>query len=262
MRIHPSAIIDPKAELDSSVEVGPYSVIGPDVKIAAGTKIAAHVVINGHTTIGQDNQFHAFSSIGGPPQDKKYGGEVTYLEIGDRNLVREFCTFNCGTVQDKGITRVGSDNWFLAYVHIAHDCVVGNHTVFSNNAALAGHVEVGDYVIMSGFSAVHQFCKIGAHAFVGMNTSLTQDVPPYVLVSGNPAAAYGINLEGLKRRGFSKEQMQALRHAYKALYKSGLTLDQAKQEIDAELTTLAVEVRAPLQAFRDFLDLTNRGIVR
>lgn len=262
MRIHSSAIIDPRAELDSSVEVGPYSVIGPDVKIGAGTKIAAHVVIAGHTTIGQDNQIHAFSSIGGPPQDKKYAGEVTYLEIGDRNLIREYCSFNCGTVQDKGITRVGSDNWFLAYVHIAHDCVVGNHTVFSNNAALAGHVEVADHVIMSGFSAVHQFCKIGAHAFVGMNTSLTQDVPPYVLVSGNPAAAHGINLEGLKRRGFSKEQMHALRHAYKALYKSGLTLDEAKQQIDQQLASLSSEVHGPLQVFRNFLDVSTRGLVR
>ncbi|MBC3935584.1 acyl-ACP--UDP-N-acetylglucosamine O-acyltransferase [Undibacterium sp. CY7W] len=262
MAIHPTALIDPNAQLDSTVEVGPYSIIGPHVKIGARTKIGPHVVIDGHTTIGSDNHFHAYSSIGGPPQDKKYGGEVTYLEIGDRNLIREFCTFNCGTVQDKGITRIGSDNWFLAYVHIAHDCVVGNHTIFSNNAALAGHVHVGDWVIMSGFSAVHQFCQIGAHAFVGMNTSLTQDVPPFVLLSGNPAQAHGVNLEGLKRRGYTREQLNAIRHAYKLIYKSGLTLDEAKQSLDAYAAELSAEAQLPVQQMRSFLDVSTRGIVR
>ncbi|MFZ6861030.1 acyl-ACP--UDP-N-acetylglucosamine O-acyltransferase [Undibacterium sp. Ji67W] len=262
MLIHPCALIDPKANLDSTVEVGPYAIIGPHVNIGARSKIGPHVVIDGHTTIGQDNHFHAFSSIGGPPQDKKYGGEVTYLEIGDRNLVREFCTFNCGTVQDRGITRIGSDNWFLAYVHIAHDCTVGNNTIFSNNAALAGHVEIGDWVIMSGFSAVHQFCKIGAHAFVGMNTSLTQDVPPFVLLSGNPAVAHGVNLEGLKRRGFDREQLNAIRHAYKLIYKSGLTLDEAKSALDMEIAGLSHEVGVHVKSLRDFLDTSTRGIVR
>lgn len=262
MQIHPTALIDPKARLDSTVEVGAYSIIGPDVSIDAGTKIGPHVVIQGHTKIGRDNHFHAFSSIGGPPQDMKYGGEVTYLEIGDRNLVREFCTFNCGTVQDRGITRVGSDNWFLAYVHIAHDCTVGNHTVFSNNAALAGHVEVGDWVIMSGFSAVHQFCKIGPHAFVGMNTSLTQDVPPFVLVSGNPAQAHGVNLEGLKRRGFNREQLNAIRQSYKLLYKSGHTLEESRSALDLQIGELDIDSAAQVKMVREFLDASTRGIVR
>lgn len=262
MRIHPTALIDSRAELDSTVEVGAYSIVGPHVSIGAGTRVGPHVVIDGHTRIGQDNQFHAFSSIGGPPQDKKYNGEVTYLEIGDRNLVREFCTFNCGTVQDRGITRIGSDNWFLAYVHVAHDCTVGDHTIFSNNAALAGHVEVGDWVIMSGFSAVHQFCKIGPHAFVGMNTSLTQDVPPFVLVSGNPAQAHGVNLEGLKRRGYSREQLNAIRQAYKTIYKSGLTLEEAKSALDQQQGELAAEVAGHVKAMRDFLGASTRGIVR
>jgi UDP-N-acetylglucosamine acyltransferase len=260
-RIHPTAIIDPKAQLDDTVEVGPYSVIGPHVRIGARTKVGPHVVIEGHTTIGCDNTFYQFSSIGGPPQDKKYAGEETRLEIGDRNLVREFCTFNCGTAQDEGTTKIGNDNWLLAYVHIAHDCVVGSNTIFSNNAALAGHVHVGDWVIMSGFSAVHQFCKIGAHAFVGMNTSLTQDVPPYVLVSGHPAEPHGINIEGLKRRGFSREQIGHLRDAYKQIYKSGLTLEQAKAAlIQAEAANPASSEH--LQNLLHFLNNSNRGIVR
>jgi UDP-N-acetylglucosamine acyltransferase len=259
--IHPTAIIDPKAELDDSVEIGAYSIIGPNVRIGARSWIGPHVVIDGHTTIGCDNRFYQFSSIGAPPQDKKYSGEPTRLEIGDRNLVREFCTFNLGTAQDAGVTRIGSDNWLLAYVHIAHDCVVGNNTIFSNNASLAGHVHVGDWVIMSGFAAVHQFCKIGDHAFVGMNTSLTQDVPPFVLVSGNPAAAHGINIEGLKRRGYSREQINALRNAYKLIYKSGLTLDQAKLEL-AATEAAAPEAAAALRSMREFLDQSARGIVR
>jgi len=259
--IHPTAIVDPKAELDPTVEVGPYAIIGPKVRIGARTKIGAHVVVDGNTTIGADNVFHPFSSIGGPPQDKKYAGEDTRLEIGDRNLVREFCTFNCGTVQDRGLTKIGSDNWLLAYVHVAHDCVVGNHTIFSNNAALAGHVHVGDWVIMSGFSAVHQFCKIGAHAFVGMNTSLTQDVPPFVLVSGNPAEPHGINIEGLKRRGFTREQIGDLRNAYKLIYKQGLSLDDAKAAIAKEEGDKPASADH-LRAMREFLDQSARGIVR
>jgi UDP-N-acetylglucosamine acyltransferase len=260
-RIHASAIVDPGAELDSSVEVGPYSVIGPHVKIGARTRIGPHVVIQGRTTIGCDNTFYQFSSIGAEPQDKKYAGEPTRLEIGDRNLIREFCTFNLGTAQDAGVTRLGNDNWILAYVHLAHDCQVGNNTIFSNNAALAGHVQVGDWVILSGFAAVHQFCKIGAHAFVGMNTSLTQDVPPFVLLSGNPAAPHGINIEGLKRRGFTRTQIGDLRNAYKLIYKSGMTLEDAKAAL-ARAESEAPESAVHLRAMREFLDGSTRGIVR
>lgn len=259
--IHPTAIVDSNAELDDTVEIGAYSIIGPNVRIGARTRVGPHVVIDGHTTVGSDNQFLQFSSIGGPPQDKKHRGEPTRLEIGDRNLVREFCTLNCGTANDAGVTRIGNDNWLLAYVHIAHDCVVGNNTIFSNNASLAGHVHVGDWVIMSGFSAVHQFCKIGAHAFVGMTTSITQDVPPFVLISGNPAAPHGINIEGLKRRGFTREQINALRNAYKLIYKSGLPLEQAKQEL-AGLETESQEAGEPLRLLREFLETSSRGIAR
>lgn len=260
-KIHPTAIIDPKAELDVSVEVGPYSIIGPNVTIGARTKIGPHVVIEGHTKIGCDNTFFQFSSIGGAPQDKKYSGEETRLEIGDRNLIREFCTFNLGTTQDAGVTRLGNDNWILAYVHLAHDCQVGSNTIFSNNASLGGHVHVGDWVIVSGFAAVHQFCKIGPHAFVGMNTSLTQDVPPFVLLSGNPAEPHGVNIEGLKRRGFSREQINAIRNAYKLIYKSGLTLDEAKAALaKAEINT--PDSADHLRLIREFLNTATRGIVR
>jgi UDP-N-acetylglucosamine acyltransferase len=261
LRIHPTAIVDPNAELDDSVEVGAYSIIGPYVKIGARTKIGPHVVIEGHTTIGCDNTFFQFSSIGGAPQDKKYAGEATRLEIGDRNLIREFCTFNVGTVQDGGVTRLGNDNWIMAYVHLAHDCQVGNSTIFANNASLAGHVEVGDWVILGGFSGVHQFCKIGAHAMLGMNTSLTQDVPPFVILNGNPAAAHGVNVEGLKRRGFTREQINAVRNAYKLIYKSGLTLDEAKAAL-ATAEADAPDSAPHLRAMREFLDSTTRGIVR
>jgi len=259
--IHPTAIVDPNAELDDSVEVGAYSIIGPNVRIGARTKIGPHVVVDGHTTIGCDNRFLQFSSIGGPPQDKKYAGEPTRLEIGDRNMVREFCTFNLGTAQDEGVTRLGNDNWVMAYVHLAHDVQVGNNTIFANNAALAGHVHVGDWVILGGFSNVHQFCKIGAHAMLGMSTSLTQDVPPFVMLNGNPAAAHGINVEGLKRRGFSREQIGDIRNAYKLIYKSGLTLEEAKAALakaEADAPDSAIYIRM----MRDFLDATTRGIVR
>ena len=259
--IHPTAIVDPQAMLDDSVEVGPYSVIGPNVTIGAGTRIGAHVVIEGHTTIGRDNRFHQFCSIGGPPQDKKYSGEPTGLEIGDRNTIREFCTINTGTVQDAGVTRLGSDNWILAYVHLAHDCQVGSHTIFSNNATLAGHVHIGDWVIMGGFSAVHQFCKVGAHAFVGMTTSLTQDVPPFMLVAGNPATARTVNIEGLKRRGFTPEQIAAIRKAFRLLYKSNLSLDEARAALAAEEAAVPAAA-AQLAQIRVFLDSASRGIVR
>jgi UDP-N-acetylglucosamine acyltransferase len=262
MAIHPSALIDPKASLDSSVEVGAYTIIGPNVRIDAGTKIGPHVVIEGHTTIGRENTLFQFSSIGAAPQDKKYAGEPTRLEIGDRNVIREFCTFNLGTSQDLGVTRLGNDNWIMAYVHIAHDCQVGNHTIFANNAALAGHVHIGDWVILGGFSNTHQFCKIGAHAMVGMSTSLTQDVPPFVMLNGNPAAAHGINVEGLKRRGFSREQISAIRQSYKLLYKSGLTLEEAKLALDQQVAELAPEQALHVKAMREFLDGSTRGIVR
>jgi UDP-N-acetylglucosamine acyltransferase len=260
-KIHPTAIVDSRAVIDETVEIGPYTVVGPHVTIGAGTVLGPHVVIDGHTSIGHDNRFFQFSSIGAPPQDKKYGGEPTRLEIGDRNTIREFCTFNTGTAQDAGVTRLGSDNLILAYVHLAHDCQVGNHTIFSNNATLAGHVHVGDYVILSGFAAIHQFCRIGAHAFIGMNTSLTQDVPPFVLVAGNPAGAHGINIEGLKRRGFSRERIGALRDAYKAIYKSGLTLEDAKRALVEDEGSLP-EAAADLRQMREFLDGTSRGITR
>jgi UDP-N-acetylglucosamine acyltransferase len=260
-RIHPSAIVDPKAELDSSVEVGAYSIIGPDVRIDAGTVVGPHVVIEGHTTIGRDNKFFQFSSIGAAPQDKKWNGEPTRLEVGDRNTIREFCTFNLGTVQDKGVTRLGNDNWISAYVHLAHDCQVGSNTIFSNNAQLAGHVEVGDWAILSGYAGVHQFCKIGAHAFIGMYTSLTQDVPPFVLVSGNPAGARGVNIEGLKRRGFTREQIDGIRTAYKSIYRSGLTLEEAKATL-AEQENASAEAAPHVRALREFLGIATRGIVR
>jgi UDP-N-acetylglucosamine acyltransferase len=205
--------------------------------------------------------FYQFSSIGAAPQDKKYKGEPTRLEIGDRNTVREFCTFNVGTSQDVGVTRLGNDNWIMAYVHLAHDCQIGNNTIFANNAQLAGHVHVGDWVILGGFSNVHQFCQIGAHAMVGMSTSLTQDVPPFVILSGNPAAAHGINAEGLKRRGFSAEQISAVRNAYKIIYKSKLTLEQAKVAL-AEAEANSQDAASYLRMIREFLDGTTRGIVR
>jgi UDP-N-acetylglucosamine acyltransferase len=259
--IHPSAIVDPRAELDSSVEVGAYSIIGPHVRIDAGTVVGPHVVIEGHTTIGRDNKFFQFSSIGAAPQDKKWAGEPTRLEVGDRNTVREFCTFNLGTAQDAGVTRLGNDNWISAYVHLAHDCQVGSNTIFSNNAQLAGHVHVGDWAILSGYAGVHQFCKIGAHAFIGMYTSLTQDVPPFVLVSGNPAGARGVNIEGIKRRGFSRPQIDAIRSAYKTLYRSNLTLEEAKAALfRAEETS--PEGAGQIRAMRDFLGTASRGIVR
>ncbi len=260
-RIHASAIVDPRAQLDDSVEIGPYSIIGPHVEIGAGSVIGPHVVIEGHTRLGRNNRIYQFCSLGAAPQDKKYGGEDTRLEIGDGNTIREFCSFNTGTVQDAGVTRLGNDNWILAYVHLAHDCQVGSHTIFSNNATLAGHVHVGDYAIISGFAAVHQFCKIGAHAFVGMNSSLSQDVPPFVLVGGSPVAARGINIEGLKRRGFSPQQIQGLRSAFRLLYKSGLTLEEAKTALDQEAANNA-EAADSIRTLRQFLDTASRGIVR
>lgn len=260
-KIHPTAIVASEARLDSTVEVGAYSIIGPHVEIGAGTWIGPHVVIEGRTTIGRDNRFFQFSSIGAVPQDKKYAGEPTTLIIGDRNTVREFCTFNLGTIQDGGVTRIGSDNLMMAYVHVAHDCQVGSNTIFANNASIAGHVEIGDWVILGGFAGVHQFCKVGAHAMLGMNTSLTQDVPPYLILSGNPAAAHGLNIEGLKRRGFSRDQINGIRHAYKVLYKSGLTLEEARQAMQQSIDEHPAAT-ADIQRMLTFLDSATRGIVR
>lgn len=260
-KIHPTALVDPKATLDESVEIGAYSIIGPQVSIDAGTRVGPHVVIEGHTSIGKDNTFFQFSSIGAAPQDKKYQGEETRLEIGDRNTIREFCTFNRGTAQDVGVTRLENDNWIMAYVHLAHDCQIGNHTIFANNAQLAGHVIVEDWVILGGFANVHQFCKIGAHAMVGMSTSLTQDVPPFVILSGNPAAAHGINSEGLKRRGFTPEEITAIRRSYKLIYKSGLTLEEAKTALRKEEQD-SPALSAHVKQMREFIEHTTRGIVR
>ena len=253
--IHPTAIVHPNARLAADVEVGAYTIIGEHVEIGEGTVIGPHVVINGHTRIGAHNRIFQFCSLGEIPQDKKYANEPTRLEIGDRNTIREFCTFNLGTAQDAGVTRVGNDNWIMAYVHLAHDCQVGNNTIFANNAQLAGHVEVDDYAILGGFTVVHQFVKIGAHIITGMGSILLQDVPPYVLVSGNPCAPHGINSEGLKRRGFSSASIMAIKRAYKTLYKSGLTLSDA-----AEAIAQMDEPR--LQPMAEFLSRSKRGIVR
>jgi UDP-N-acetylglucosamine acyltransferase len=254
---HPTALIHPTARLADDVEVGAYSIIGEHVEIGAGTVIGPHVVINGHTRIGQQNRIFQFCSLGEIPQDKKYANEPTRLEIGDHNTIREFCTFNLGTAQDGGVTRVGNHNWIMAYVHLAHDCQVGNHTIFANNAQLAGHVEVHDYAILGGFTVVHQFVKIGAHIITGMGTILLQDVPTYMLVSGNPCAPHGINSEGLKRRGFSSASIMSIKRAYKTLYKSGLSFEDAKLAIQAELLE-----HPELQPLVDFLANSNRGIVR
>lgn len=256
-RIHATALVDPKARIAEGVEIGPYSIVGPNVEIGANTVIGPHVVIEGHTRIGADNKIFQFCSIGAAPQDKKYAGEDTRLEIGDRNTIRESCTFNTGTVQDVGVTRVGNDNWIMAYVHVAHDCQVGNNTIIANSVQLAGHVHVGDFVIIGGLSGVHQFVRIGAHAMAGMTTSLSQDLPPYVMASGNPAEARGMNFEGLRRRGFSDDAVAALRRAYKALYKSGLRLEEARIAIAAEQ-----DAHPELQPLVEFLSIPGRGIVR
>ena len=261
-RIHPTALIDPGAELDSSVEVGPYAVIGPQVRVGAGTRIGAHCVIEGRTTIGEQNQIFQFNSLGAIPQDKKYAGEPCELIIGDRNTIREFCTFNIGTAQDEGVTRVGNDNWIMAYVHLAHDCQVGHHTIFANSTQLAGHVHVGDWVILGGFTVVHQFCRLGAHSFTAMNSLLFADLPPFVMCQGQPAQARSMNFEGLRRRGFSPEAIKAVKAMHKLLYRDGLTLAQAQAAI-AQLGT-SLEVQEVVALMSDFLGATDpqRGIVR
>ena len=255
--IDATAIIDAGAEIADDVSIGAYSVIGENVVIEAGTHIGPHVVISGHTRIGRDNTVYQFASIGADPQDKKYGGEPTRLEIGDRNTIREFVTLNRGTAQDEGVTRLGDDNWIMAYVHIAHDCQIGNQTIFANNASLAGHVTIGDYVILGGFTLVHQFCSLGAHSLTAFGSGISLDVPPYVTVGGSPAKAHGLNMEGLRRRGFSEESRKLLKQAYKTLYREGNSL----QDAIAILTKRAQDCDE-LQLLVTFLEQQTRGIVR
>ena len=255
--IHASAIISDKAKIADDVEIGPYAVIGDGVEIASGTRIDSHVVINGPTTIGNDNHIYQFASIGDDPQDKKYAGEPTRLIIGDRNTLREFCTVSRGTTQDAGETILGNDNWIMAYVHIAHDCRVGSNTIMANNCTLAGHVHVGDWVIMGGFTGAHQFCKIGAHAFLGMYSGINQDVPAYTMVSGNPGKPRGINSEGLKRRGFDAEQIRNIKNAYRIVFRQSKKLEQAIEEI-AALTDDQPELELLLES----LQASERGLIR
>lgn len=261
--IHATALVDPGAELDSSVTVGPYTVIGPDVRVGAGTTIGPHCVLEGHTTIGRDNRIFQFNSLGAIPQDKKYAGEPCQLVIGDRNTVREFCTFNIGSPGDRGVTRIGNDNWLMAYVHLAHDCQVGDHTIFANNAQLAGHVQVGDWAILGGFTVVHQFVKIGAHSMTAMCSLLFADLPPFVMCQGQPAQARSMNYEGLRRRGFSAERLAAVKAMHRVLYRDNLTLDLARQAI-ADLGEKGQEALSDIEMMLSFLEQTSpqRGIVR
>ncbi|MBK5205989.1 MAG: acyl-ACP--UDP-N-acetylglucosamine O-acyltransferase [Polaromonas sp.] len=261
--IHATALVDPMAELDSSVSVGPYTVIGPHVRVGPGTRIGAHCVIEGHTTIGCDNRIFQFNSLGAIPQDKKYAGEPCELVIGERNTIREFCTFNIGSPSDQGVTRLGNDNWIMAYVHLAHDCVVGNHTIFANNSQLGGHVHVDDWVILGGFTVVHQFLRLGAHSFTAMCSVLFADLPPFVMCQGQPAEARSMNFEGLRRRGFSAGRIAAVKAMHKALYRDGLTLEQAKLRI-AQLAQKHAESAPDVQMMLSFLQQTSpqRGIVR
>jgi len=255
--IHPTAIVHPGARLDTSVEVGAYSIIGEHVEVGQGTSIGPHVVIDGRTRIGCQNRIAAFSVIGGPPQDKKYAGEPTRLEIGDRNTIREYCTFSTGTVQDAGVTRVGNDNWIMAYCHIAHDCLVGDDIIFANNTQLAGHVLVQNYAVLGGFTGVHQFVRIGAYSMTGGGTILRQDLPPYVTAAGSPTKTFGVNAEGLRRRGFSEQTISAITRAYKALYRSGMTLAEAQASIASQAAELP-----ELRILAEFLGAATRGIVR
>lgn len=232
--IDPRAAVDPTAELAEDVSIGPFAVVGANVRISAGTEVGAHAVIQGPTRIGRDNHIHAFASVGTDPQDKKYAGENTRLEIGDGNTIREFVTINRGTAGGGGVTRIGDDNWIMSYVHIAHDCLIGSHTIFANNATLAGHVAVQDHAILGGFTLVHQFCRLGAHCFTAMGSAINRDVPPFVMVAGHMATPRGINTEGLRRRGFSNSRLAAIRRAYKTLYRSGLRLEQAREQLRAE----------------------------
>ncbi len=255
--IHETAIVSPEATLDDSVVVGAYTVIEANVQIGAGSVVGSHCVIKGPTTIGERNRIFQFSSIGEEPQDKKYAGEDTRLEIGNGNTIREYCTLNRGTAQDAGVTRIGDNNWLMAYVHIAHDCMVGSETIFANNVTLAGHVSVGDYVIFGGFSGAHQFCRVGAHAFIANNCAVTRDVPPYLMAAGQPAVPRGINSEGLKRRGFDAGQIRNIKEAFRIMYRSGLRLEEARERIAA-----VVPEQAELAIFASFIEASERSFVR
>jgi UDP-N-acetylglucosamine acyltransferase len=255
--IHSTAIVSAKSQIADGVEIGAYSIVGDDVEIGRGTRIGSHVVINGPTVIGEDNHIYQFASIGDDPQDKKYADEPTRLTIGDRNTIREFCTISRGTIQDESLTSVGDDNWIMAYVHIAHDCRVGSNTIMANNTTLAGHVHVGDWVILGGFSGAHQFCRIGAHAFLGMYTGINRDVPAYTMVSGNPGVPRGINSEGLKRRDFDVDQIRNIKNAYRLVYRNGLKLADAIAELE-QRTAEQPEIKILLESLRS----SGRGIVR
>jgi UDP-N-acetylglucosamine acyltransferase len=259
--IHPTAIVDPRAQLAASVSVGAYTLVGPDVRIGEGSTVGPHCVIEGRTTIGRDNRIFQFCSLGAVPQDKKYAGESTALSIGDRNTIREFCTFNLGTAQDSGMTRVGSDNWVMAYVHVAHDAQVGHHTTLANNATLGGHVQLGDWVTIGGLTGIHQFVKVGAHAMAGFASAVNQDVPPYMMVDGNPLAVRGFNVEGLRRRGFSAARIAVVKQMHRLLYRAGHTLEQAR-ELIAALAAETPESRADVELMTAFLAGTRRGIAR
>jgi UDP-N-acetylglucosamine acyltransferase len=259
--IHPTAIVAPGAQLGAEVRVGPYSVIGAHVVLGARTIVLPHCVIDGHTTVGDDNRIGPYASLGGPPQDKKYKGEPTRLVIGHRNTIREFTTFNIGTAQDQGITSMGDDNWVMAYVHLAHDVRVANRCILANNAQLAGHVHVGDWVILGGFTCVHQFVKIGAHSMTGLGTVLSQDLPPFIMASGNTAQAHGFNAEGLKRRGYSSERLAMVKQMHRAIYRKSQTLEQAREEIRA-LAGSVPEADDDVAMMVSFLAAAERGIVR
>ena len=259
--IHPTALVARQAQLADDVSVGAYTSIGPDVSIGAGSRIGPHCVIEGHTRIGRDNQIFQFSSIGAAPQDMKYAGEPTELIIGDRNTIREFCTFNTGTVQDGGVTRIGSDNWIMAYVHIAHDCQLGDHIILANNATLAGHVHLADWVFIGGLTGIHQFVKIGAHAMAGFASAVTQDVPPFMTVDGNPLAVHGFNVVGLRRRGFTAERIAVVKQMHKLLYRQSKTLAQATEGI-AALANSSPESREDVALMTAFLAQATRGIAR
>ena len=256
-RIHPTAVIHPKAQLDSSVSVGAYSIIGEHVQIGANTEIGPHAVIEGHTQIGENNRIFQFASLGAEPQDKKYRGEPTRLIIGNGNTIREFTTFNTGTVTGIGETRIGDDNWIMAYCHLAHDCVIGSHTIFANNSSLAGHVEIGDYVVLGGYTLVFQFCRIGDYAMTAFAAGIHKDVPPYFMAAGYRAEPAGLNSEGMRRNGFSAEQIANVKHAYKEIYLRDLPLEEAKANIDK-----LAETQPELLVLRDFLNTSKRGIVR
>jgi len=255
--IHKSVIISETAKISDNVEIGPFSIIGDHVEIGEGTRINSHVVINGPTIIGSENHIYQFTSIGDDPQDKKYRGESTRLKIGNRNTIREYCTISRGTTQDKSLTTIGDDNWIMAYVHIAHDCQVGNNIIFANSATLAGHVHVGDWAIFAGFTGAHQFCHIGAHSFIGMNSLTNKDIPAYTMASGQPVTPRGVNTEGLKRRNFSTEEINNIKNAYRILYRSELTLAQAISELEK-----LVENQPELLIFLESLKQSNRGIIR